>query len=265
MNKLIKELGIALICALIIAILHELGVISFVFNNIWMIAIAAFIAFMLLILMGITRKICKADNKDIKKIRIRFGMFTLILIVVVIGIVMFCHKPQDNKVVVPDLTGMEIVKASYKVYDAGLELNPLRVEKHLVTFQDPQAGSLVTKNSSVKIVIGKPSIDITHPIDNSSVNFSYCYITGKSSGMASNYPNLKIYVLIYDFSTFQVQKPPPPQSNGEWQTKCFLEDLQGEQFLIYAIITTREIKGEELHTFPICVATADPINIKRPE
>jgi c-di-AMP phosphodiesterase-like protein len=194
MNKLIKDLGIGLICALIILFLHELGVISFVFNNIWMIAIAAFIAFMLLILMRITRKICKADNKDIvKKIHIRFGMFTLILIVVVIGIVMFCHKPQDNKVVVPDLTGMEVVKASYKVYDAGLELNPIRVEKHLVTFQDPQAGSLVTKNSSVKVVIGKPSIEITHPIDNCSVNFSYCHITGKSSGMASNYPNLKIY------------------------------------------------------------------------
>ena len=265
MIKLIKDLGIGVICALIIAILHELGVISFVFNNIWMIAIAAFIAFMLLILMSITRKICEEDNKDIKKIRIRFGMFTLILIVVVIGIVMFCHKPQDNKVVVPDLTGMEIVKASYNVYDAGLVLNPIRVEKYLVTFQDPQAGSLVTKNSSVKVVIGKPSIEITHPIDTSSVNFSYCYITGKSSGMASNYPNLKIYVLIYDFSTFQVQEPPPPQSNGEWQTRCSLENLPGEQFLIYAIITTRELKEEELHTFPICVATADPINIKRPE
>ena len=261
----VEGIVIALISALVIYIFREFF--PFVLNNIWMIiAIATFITFIVLILIGIIRKICKVDNEDIKKTRIISGVFSLILIVGVIGIITLIppNNLNGNNTRVPSLIGMEITKASYEAYYAGLEFKPIMAEGYEVTFQDPQEGSLVMKNSSVKVVTGKPTIEITFPPDNSSVS-SYCHLTGNSSGVVSNYPNLKIYVLIYNFSTCQVQKPLPPQSNGKWQAKCVFENLPGERFLIYAIITTQEIKEKQLDTFPIYVAMADPINITRPE
>lgn len=261
----VEGIVIALISALVIYFFKEFF--PFVLNNIWMIiAIATFITFIVLILIRIIRKICKVDNKDIKKTRIISGVFSLILIVGVIVIITFIppNNRNENNTRVPGLIGMEIIKASYEAYYAELELKPIMVKGYEVTFQDPQEGSLVMKNTSVKVVIGKPTIEITFLPDNSSVS-SYCHLTGNSSGVVSNYPNLKIYVLIYNFSTCQVQKPPPPQSNGKWQVKCVFENLPGERLLIYAIITTQEIKEKQLDEFPICVAMADPINITRPE
>jgi len=159
--SLVKAIVIGLICTLVIAIVSP-----FVLNNIWMIAIAAFITLGVLILMWIIRKICKVDNKDIKKIYIISSVFNLILIIGVIGIITIIPStpPNENNTVVPDLIGMEIVKAAYEAYYAGLELDPIRVEGHEVTFQDPQEGSLVTKNSTVKVVTGKPTIEITFPL-----------------------------------------------------------------------------------------------------
>lgn len=256
---IIGTIGLGLLTALIYDIFNEFGFRSLIFDNIWALPIIGFIILMALILRWISGRIFEMETEDTRKIDTIFFVWGFILLVGLISIIAI-FPPNPPKTLVPDLVGMDAVKASYNLFYEGLVADPIRVNGSEVTFQDPQGGCLVAKNSSVKIVIGEPTVKITSPQDKSIIN-SYCYVDGNSSGIASNYPDLKIYILIYTFSTskYQVQELSPPQSDGEWQAKCTFENIPGERFSIYAVITTQEIKEEQLETFPYCTRMHDSI------
>lgn len=253
-TSLVVTLVVIFICWVIEKIYHILS------EN-CMVAIVAFVSIVVLIFVFIIKNIYKCNQK-VSKIFVIIGLLSIILIIGIIAIINYipCNPPEY--IVVPDLIGKDIVPASYEAHFAGLKLDPIRVEGNIINFQDPQEGSSVIKNSLLKVVIGKPTIEISTPIDNTCVHSSYCYITGNSFGVASN-PNLKMYTVLSNFSIFQVQKVPPPHSTGTWYGKCSFENLKGEQFLIYAIITTHNIQNEQNDSFPIYIDKTGPVSIKR--
>ena len=238
-----KNLIIGIIASLVAAVIVLfIEKIYTFFSENWIATIVAFLSIVSLIFIFIIKKIYKCTEKA-SKIFVIIVMLSIILILGTIAIIKYIPSNPPEYIVVPDLTGMEIVPASYEAFYAGLELNPIKVDGDKIVFQDPIKGSSVMKNSSIKVVIGKPTLEISTPTDNTIVNSSDCYITGNSFGVASN-PNLKIYIVISNFSIFQVKKVPPPHFTGAWYGKCSFDNLQGEKFLIYAIITIHDIQNE---------------------